>query len=265
MSPLGRARLALLAGLLAALPRPAEAALTRAMLDGIAVEARTGAPLPLAEAFRDQSGARRTLGDALGGRPALLIFADFTCRTLCGPILDFAAAALEQSGLKPEAEYRLVVIGLDPKDGPADARAMLAAHLDGSPVAPAAVMLGGDEAATGAVTRAAGYRAVYDAEHDQFAHPAAAFVITPAGRIARVLSPLGLTGNDVRLAMVEAGAGRIGTFADRLRLLCYGFDAAHGLYTAAVERWLLAACLLTLAALVGWIVRMLRIAARRAA
>ena len=44
----------------------------------------------------------------------------------------------------------------------------------------------------------------------------------------------------LRLALVDAGEGRIGTFIDHIRLLCYGFDPAQGIYTSAIERWLMA-------------------------
>src|SRR5262245_6175571 len=208
----------------------------------------------------------RTLGAALGGRPALLIFADYTCRTLCGPILDFALAGLEKSGLKPGTDYRLVVVGLDSKDTLDAAHAMRSAHVDAnSPFATAVTMLSGDDAAIRAVTQAAGYHYAYDAEHDQFAHPAAAYVITPEGRIARVLSALGLSGNDLRLALVDAGKGQIGTFIDHIRLLCYGFDPAQGIYTSAIERWLMIAAISTVVVMVGWIALLVRLSRGRAA
>src|SRR5262245_39408175 len=108
----------------------ADAALPSGVLDGVSVEAQADALLPLSLRFTDDTGAPRTLGAALGGRPAILIFADYTCRTLCGPILDFALAGLEKSGLKPGADYRLVVVGLDSKDTLAAARAIRPAHVD---------------------------------------------------------------------------------------------------------------------------------------
>ena len=49
-----------------------------------------------------------------------------------------------------------------------------------------------------------------------------------------MLSPLGLDGGDLRLALVDAGEGAVGTFADRFRLLCYGYDPARGIYTARI-------------------------------
>jgi protein SCO1/2 len=239
--------------------RVANAALSSGVLAGVSVDAKVNNSLPLSLMFSDDSGAPRTLGEALGGRPSVLIFADYTCRTLCGPILEFAVAGLEKSGLKPGADYRLVVVGIDPKDGVVGARAMRSSHIDAaSPLAAATVLLTGDAVAINAATQAVGYHYVYDAEHDQFAHPAAAYVITPQGRIARVLSGLGLDGNDLRLALVDAGQGQIGTFIDHIRLLCYGFDPAQGIYTASIEWWLMAAAATTMIAMLAWIALLMR-------
>ena len=241
------------------------AALSPRVIGEVAVDARPGAPLPLSLRFIDDRGAPRSLGAALGGRPAVLVFADYTCRTLCGPILEFVVNGLEHSGLKPGTDYRLVVIGLDPKDGLEQARAMRAAYLDGSPLADATTILTGNEAAVRIITQAAGYHYAYDAEHDQFAHPAAAYVISPEGRIARVLSGIGLNGSDLRLALVDAGEGQIGTFIDHIRLLCYGFDPAQGIYTSAIERWLMAAAAATVIIIAVWLAILVRHARRRVA
>ena len=53
-----------------------------------------------------------------------------------------------------------------------------------------------------------------------------------------LLSGLGLSGADFRLALVEAGHGAVGTFADRIRLLCYGYDPARGIYTERITLFL---------------------------
>lgn len=262
MRTLGGLLIAVLAGSLVSGP-PALAALTSGVLDGISVDARSNMQLPLSLGFIGDDGTPRTLGDALGRRPAVLIFVDYTCRTLCGPILEFAAAGLERSGLKPGVDYHLLVIGLDPKDGVAQARAMRASHMSAaSAVNPATIMLIGNDVAVHTVSEVAGYHYAYDPEHDQFAHPAAAYVLTPEGRIARVLSALGLDGNDLRLALVDAGEGRIGSFADHLRLLCYGFDPVQGIYTSSIERWLMVAAITTVIVLTSWLVLMIRISRR---
>jgi protein SCO1/2 len=115
------------------------------------------------------------------------------------------------------------------------------------------MFLTGNEAAIRAVTQAAGLRYYYDAEHDQYAHPAAVYVIDAQGRVRRVLSPLGLDGADLRLAIVDAGRGSIGTLADRIHLLCYGYDPVKGIYTERITTMLTLAAGVTLLGLLAWI------------
>jgi protein SCO1 len=249
------AALALLFGL----ATQASAGLSSAALEAVGVEPRPGAALPLSMQFRDESGRVRSLGDALGSGPGVVIFADYTCHSLCGPILAFAAAGLAQSGLTAGRDYRLMVIGLDPKDGLDAARNMKASRIAAAgPLADATTFLTGDEAAIHATTAALGYRYAYDPEHDQFAHAAAAFVVNAHGRLTRVLSGIGLSGSDLRLALVDAGEGRVGSFGDRLRLLCYGFDPVRGLYTEAITFWLEAGAIATLLCMAGGIFFMQR-------
>lgn len=234
---------------------PARAAgIVAAELETVEATPAPNAALPLDLGFIDQSGRALTLRAAIAGLPSVLIFADYTCRTLCGPILEFAIAGLAKSGLKPGVDYRLVVIGIDPKDKPEAAQAMRAAHIDdGSEIGRASAFLTGDDAAIRAVTQAAGLRYSYDAKHDQFAHPAAVYVVNGKGRVQRVLSPLGLDGVDLRLAIVDAGRGSVGTLADRIHLLCYGYDPARGIYTERITSMLAFAAGLTLVVLFGGI------------
>lgn len=240
-----RLHLALLAALLL-FNGPAVANVSRAALESVYVDPPPGATLPLGLRFNDDRNRTQSLANVLDHHPTVLVFADYTCRTLCGPVLDFATTALQKSGLHPGTDYRFVIIGLDPKDGLAAARAMRASHLDnGGPIAQSAVFLTGTNQTITAASSALGYHFIYDPQADQFAHPAAVFVLTGDGKVTRVLSGLGLDGPDIRLALVEAGEGSVGTLADRFRLLCYCYDPVFGIYTARINVLLDAACALT--------------------
>jgi protein SCO1/2 len=258
--------MALLLALMPGAAVPAAAGFTTPQLSDVAAAPSPNAALPLDLGFVDEDGRPRTLAGALGAVPAVVVFADYTCHTLCGPILEFASAGLAKTGLRPATDYRLVVIGLDPKDSLAAARAMRAAHIDqDSPVARAAVFLSGREAAIRSATAAVGFRYAYDAEHDQFAHPAAVYVVDAAGRVARVLSAIGLDGGDLRLALVDAGHGAVGSIADRIHLLCYGYDPVRGIYTERVTFALEIAAGATLLVMAGVIFAMFARERRRAA
>jgi protein SCO1/2 len=241
-----------LLALLLLLDGPAFAGVSTVTLDAVYVDPKPDAALPLNLEFRDESGQVRSLASALAGRPAVLVFADYTCHTLCGPVLDFTIAALQQSGLQPGTAYDLIVIGLDPKDSLDAARALKSSHLvKDDPIGRAALFLSGSQAAVEQATAALGYHFAYDAEHDQFAHPAAAFVLNDKGEATRVLSGLGLSSADLRLALVEAGRGQVGALADRFRLLCYGYDPVRGIYTARIGILLQIAAVITLATMAG--------------
>jgi protein SCO1/2 len=122
-----------------------------------------------------------------------------------------------------------------------------------SAVGNATTFLTADESTIEALTSALGYRYRYDAEADQYVHPAAAFVLRAGGKVSRVMTGLGLSGPDMRLALIEASQGRAGTLGDQVRLLCSAFDPAHGTYSLLISRVLAGAATLTIALLAGGI------------
>jgi len=234
---------------MAALAPRADAGVVTSQIQRVEAVPAANATLPLDLGFSNDTGQPITLGEAIGHGPAVVVFVDYTCRTLCGPILELTLAGLSRSGLRPGNDYRLIAIGIDPRDSVADAQAIRAARLDqSSPVSRSTIFLTGGDAEVHAATQAAGFRYVYDAEHDQFAHPAAVYVVDGEGRIGRVLSPLGLDGADLRLAIVDAAQGSVGTLTDRIHLLCYGYDPVRGIYTERITTILAFAAGMTLVA-----------------
>ena len=230
-------------------PDIARAGLTRNDIASVSFAPPENARVPLDLVFRDQAGRRLSLGDALVGRPALLVPVDFTCRTVCGPSLTIATAALRETDLKAGADYRVLVVGIDPKDSAEDARSLTQDRMGRGAIGDTAAILQGDAGTIARLLHSIGYRAIYDAEHDQYAHPAGVAVLTADGRVTRVLSSLALNPQDLRLAMLEAGEGRTGSLVARLSALCYGYDSVHGVYTLAVNRILAMAGAVTVALL----------------
>jgi protein SCO1/2 len=97
------------------------AGFTQRELASIALQPPPDASIPESVVFQDATGRATSFRDALGGRPALVVPADFTCRTTCGPALTIASAALAASGLRPGEEFKLIVIGFDARDSMAEA------------------------------------------------------------------------------------------------------------------------------------------------
>lgn len=246
-------------------PEPATARLVQAELARVALAPPPGARVPLDLAVTDaRTGQATTLGQALGGRAALLLPVDYTCGNVCDPMVSMSAEALAATGL-PAEDNALVLVGIDPRDDSAAARRMLAETLGGRDASLRPRALVASDTALARLGGALGYTAVYDAGTDSFAHPAAAVLLAADGRVAQVLSPLALTGRDLRLALTEAGEGRVGNLADRLTLLCYGYDAARGVYTPLIQRILTVAGIVTILAIALLIAGLTHLARRPAA
>jgi protein SCO1/2 len=220
------------------------AGLTEQQIGQVALAPPANARVPTALVFKDLDGRDVTLGEAIAGRPTLLLPADFTCSQICGPALSIAAGALSQTGLRAGLDYSLVVVGIDAQDGIESAR-RFTSQIGG----PGVFALSGSTEATQSLLSAIGYRFQRDAANDAIAHPAALVTLTADGRVSRVLSSLALQPTDLRLALIEAGEGKIGGIAGRIAMLCYGFDAIHGIYTQQIAALLRISGGLTVAAI----------------
>jgi protein SCO1/2 len=92
-------------------------------------------------------------------------------------------------------------------------------------------VLTGDQVAIDRLADAVGFSYSYDADANEYAHPLGVIVLTPGGEVSRYLYGLDYPPNEVRLALVEASAARIGSLIDRAVLLCYHYDPLTGRYT----------------------------------
>jgi protein SCO1/2 len=244
-------RLLVLALLLTCIALGAEAALPRSVLDDVSVSLPPRAQMDLGLSAADAAGRPITLRSAFDGHPAFVTFADFTCTSLCGSDLRLLSNAIESAGLDPNA-YRLLVIGIDPKDTGADAEKMAAGEIPPDIRASTVLLLPGQDAVD-RLTRALGFRYAYDAELDQFAHPAAVYVVNAQGAVTGVMSPFALDPGTLSKALTAPAPQGSPTFGERIRILCYALGAATGLYTGQIIDTLKIAALLSLVLLAAGI------------
>lgn len=223
---------------------------THAAVERPAFAPRIGAQLDLSARLTEADGRNLTLAEALEGRPALVVFGYDRCPNLCGVTQQAVAAGLRASGLDADA-YRALFVSIDETETPADARAKkeeLLRFADASGLSAWRFLTGADGAMLAAQAGIA-----FDRRDRirQYVHPIAVLALTPQGRIAQVLPALSFEPRDLRLALVEASAGRLGSIADHVFLLCAGFDSTKGQYTPAVWAGLRAGGLATVLLLGG--------------
>jgi protein SCO1/2 len=232
-----------------------------APLREIGFDQHLGRRLPLDALVRAENGRVAPLREYFGARPVVLVFAYYSCPMLCTQVVNGLASAVDVLSLEPGRDFDVVVLSFDPHDTPSAATAKKTAFLERYKRARAGAgshFLTADPPAIDQLTKAAGFRYVWDAPTNQFAHPTGVIVVTPDGRLGRYLFGIDYGPRDLRLALVEASAGHIGTAVDSLLLYCYHYDPMTGRYGFLVLRALRVAGVATVLALGAFIAVMVR-------
>jgi len=217
--------------------------------------------LPLDATFRDETGKTVTLGSYYGQRPVLLAFIYYECPMLCTQVLNAMTATISMMSLDAGKDFELVLVGIDPRETPAQAAAKKTEYLHRykRPGAEAGWhFLTGDEPEIKRLAKAAGFRYAWDEQTQQYAHPTGLIVTTPDGRLARYLFGIEYGPRDLNLSLVEASQGKVGSFADQLLLFCYHYDPMTGRYGIYVMRTLRVAGVATVLLIGTFIVVMVR-------
>lgn len=229
-----------------------------------------GHAIPLNLAFTDSTGRSVRLADYFHDRPVLLQLIYFRCPALCPMAQNGLLRAMRAISLSAGRDFEVLTVSIDPSDKPFEAarrRKLFASGYRRLGGEAGLNYLVGDRASIAALARGVGFRYAYDPSTDQFAHTTGVLTLTPDGRISHFLPGLELAPEDLRLGLVEASTGRIGTITDRLILLCYCYDPTKGRYGLTIMRTLQAMGVLTMLALTGaiaWMTLRSRGARRRA-
>jgi protein SCO1/2 len=199
-------------------------------LRGIEIEERLGAQVPLDTQLVDHNGSKVMLKDYFAARrPVILVLNYYRCATLCSLVLNGLTDGMRGLEFTVGKQYQVVAVSIDPRDTTEVAGKKREAYLANfeHPLADPGKdwpFLVGSEPAIRQLADAVGFRYRYDEETKQYAHAAGIFVLTPDGRVSRTLYGIVFPARDLRLALVEASQGGIGSPVDRLLLFCYHYD-----------------------------------------
>jgi len=207
-------------------------------LKEVRFDQQLGEKLPLGAPFVDELGRDVVLGDYFGERPVVLAFVYYDCPMLCSLVLQGLAKSLAVLRFDVGTEYDVVVVSFAPGETPAMAREAEAETIEryGRGGAEGWHFLTGSADSIERVTDAAGFRYARIPETGEYAHASGIVVATPDGTIAQYYYGIEYPPKDVRLAVVEASEGEVGTVVDQVLLYCFRYDPKLGKYTAVVTR-----------------------------
>ena len=208
-----------------------------AQLQNVGFDPQLNAQIPLDLPFVDENGSSVQLRDYFKQKPVVLAFVYYGCPMLCNQVEQGVVGALRMLSFTPSRDYDVVFISFDPRESPdmaAQKKKSALAHFNRPDTAAGWHFLTGTKESIDTATKAANFRYSFDAKTNLFAHASGIMLLTPDGRISRYFYGVEYPGRDMRLGLVDASAGKIGTPIDHVLLFCYQYDPSSATYSASI-------------------------------
>lgn len=207
------------------------------LLKTVRLEQKLNAQVPTDVQFLDETGKQVQLADYLGKKPLALMLLQNRCTMLCNTQMTVLTDSLKQMKFTPGKEFNLLIVSIDPREGPDVATEKRKEYLEeyGRPEAAAGYhFLTGKQEAITKLSDAVGFHYVYDGRSDQYAHPDGVIILTPQGRVARYFFGLNYHPRDMTFGIMEAAKSHIGSPLDYIALLCFHYNPTTGKYGIAI-------------------------------
>ena len=232
------------------------------ILEQVGIDPHLHGQVPLDLNFLDEHGQPVQLRQYFGEKPVIITMVYYTCPMLCTQVLAGLTAAMNgMSGFTVGREFNIVTVSFDPKDTPQaalEAKERYVKRYRRAGSEQGWHFLVGRKEQIDALAQALGFRYAWDQENNQYAHASAIMLLTPDGHIAQYRYGIEYAPREIRLGLVEASKGRIGTLVDQLVLYCYHYDPRQGRYGAAIFNILRLSALVTVLVLGGFMLIMFR-------
>lgn len=227
-------------------------------LSKIGIDQRLGVQAPLNLPFFDESGKSVKLGDYFGKKPVVLMLVFYQCKGGCAIEFEGTIGAMNAiKRLSLGKDYDVVTVSIHPKETPELALAKknsLVGLVRPPGDASGWHFLTGNQDSIQQLAGAVGFRYTYDPEKDLINHATGLFILTPEGRVSKVLYGSDYVAKSMLAALDTASAGKIGQIDLEPKLFgCLQVDPATGRVTVNVLRTLQVMCVLTLIIVGTWI------------
>jgi protein SCO1/2 len=234
---------------------PAAATMPTA-LQNVGFEPPLNGPMPLDLSFRDETGRSVQLREYFGQKPVVLAFVYYNCPMLCDQVEQGVVGVLRMLSFNPGRDYEVVFVSFDSRETPemaAEKKKKALVHFRRPETDSGWHFLTGSKESIEAAAKAANFRFSFDAKSSLFAHASGVLVLTPDGHISRYFYGVEYPGRDMRLGLVDASAGKIGTPIDHVLLYCYHYDPTAATYSASILKIIRLGGVLTILCIVAGI------------
>lgn len=219
-------------------------------LDGVGVTEKLSQQISLSNEFVDHNGERVQLRKYFDGqKPVLLTMVYYGCPSLCNYHLNGLLDVFRKIDMLPGRDYEFVAVSMDHTEThelAAKKRQNYLKELNLPGAENGWHFLVGSEANVKLLANEIGFAFKWIEETQQFSHPAVAHILTPRGIISRYLHGIEFPPQTLRLSLIEASDGKIGTIIDKIVLFCFQFNPSSHKYSLYAFKLMQIGALLTI-------------------
>jgi protein SCO1 len=205
------------------------------VLNEVGIQQKLNEQIPLDTEFKDENGKTVRIGDYFGKRPVILALVYYECPMLCSEVLNGLTGSLKSLNFNAGKEFDVVAISFDARENEKTelAKSKKENYLkrygrEGTENG--WHFLTGSQDSIDKITQAVGFGYKWDEESKQFAHAGAIMILTPEGKLSKYLYGIDYAPKDVKFALMESSANKIGSPVDQMMLYCYHYNPATGKY-----------------------------------
>ncbi|MEM9406590.1 MAG: SCO family protein, partial [Acidobacteriota bacterium] len=175
---------------------------------------KLGAQVSLDEKFVDANGDEIALGSLFGERPVLLAPVYFECPMLCSLVLDGVVRGIKPLQFSPGTEFDVIALSFDHEESYETAAFMkdgMLSRYRREGTEGGWHFLTGTEESIAKVMDEVGFKYEYNEQTDLWGHAGGVVLLTPDGRVSRYFYGVDYAPKDLRLGLIEASEGQIGS------------------------------------------------------
>ena len=204
-------------------------------IEDVGIDEKLGEQIDLSLKFQDDKGEVVTLGKYFDNkRPVILSMVYYNCPSLCNLHLNGLIEALKPMKWSAGQDYQIVAVSMNHNEdymlaGPKKANYIK--EYGRSDSERGWHFLTADKNTIDTLADQLGFRFKWLEEEKEFSHASAAMILTPGGQISRYIHGVKFLPNTIKMALLEASDGKIGSIVDQVLMYCFQFDPKKSKYT----------------------------------
>lgn len=204
-------------------------------VENVTVDQKLGESLPLDLELTNSSGNRVAVAEFFDGeRPVIVTLNYSNCPMLCNVQLNALTESLQELDLQIGKDFQILTLSIDPHEPPeriAQTKRSYVERLENQTAAADGwAFCTATEPVIERFADAIGFRYTYDVPSGEYYHPAMLAFVSPEGVISRYSLEVNFPPDQVKMALVEAGEGKVGGPVDQFLLWCYTYDPDRNSY-----------------------------------